>query len=529
VLDPIVSPVGCPISRLPVTLLTLVCRSLGLADLLAMLRCSRQLSAAALHPYQHTVTFSVDPGGVGVVLSGPHVRFSSTEHMRCALASPLLRHHRRMTLTAPDPLVSEQLLANLQLPTAPMLHALTLQMSMPHAAQHGLLSSMHSWSSLAYLRVLVLHMRGEVQALLESLPPRLELLQLSVPPRCPTYYRRMVFAVVPPATLRHLLVRVDTPHMLVRVDAPQQAIAADEEHRDGTTSLEELRRLKQLQQRAPQLDTLAWMLPVSAQMLMQELQQERGALRALRHTQDARHRALKQAFSFVSELVPPSEDAEHAQGATLIPGRAMAVLMRHKHVVEGLAADPSEPSLEQMELEIDELESGEAGTPAAGVTAAASEASLYLSSFNADGSVLGYIRRDGSRLALVVSSGPVLDAQLPHRGAPARLTVFEGRWAAEASRFTGRWTELAEHRAKQQGAFALELRQGDTQQQRRRADVGEDDMQQAQRRRAQRLQMHTELLRAVDDHTDQVGLPPSVRKVSCLLVHRLDGRSSYDL
>jgi hypothetical protein len=79
VLAAIVPPTGCPILAQPITNLALVCRCLGAADLLAVMKTSRQLAAAALHPltFQHALRFTVHVWGDGVSVQGPRTVFTS--------------------------------------------------------------------------------------------------------------------------------------------------------------------------------------------------------------------------------------------------------------------------------------------------------------------------------------------------------------------------------------------------------------------------------------------------------------------
>jgi len=91
-----------PITRQPVTLLALVCRFLGIYDLLAMLRCSRLMSAATLHPltFHLDAEFTVDPWNGGADLHGLCLAFWDAGRMRRTLTAPILRRFRLMTLVS---------------------------------------------------------------------------------------------------------------------------------------------------------------------------------------------------------------------------------------------------------------------------------------------------------------------------------------------------------------------------------------------------------------------------------------------
>jgi hypothetical protein len=188
------------------------------------------------------------------------------------------------------------LLLPLRSDAAPALHALTLSVSevedgfgngFPEHEFQRLWAPLrdthlHAWASLRYLRVFAIHLPFHFElslhsALLKDLPPRLELLQITSPSFPAKGIQLLADSTALPATLRHVLLCPINLHALstapVRDPRPWVRQSRVHERVLMHTDMDHLRALEQLASRAPQLDSVAWMHPINAEVAVREAEE----------------------------------------------------------------------------------------------------------------------------------------------------------------------------------------------------------------------------------------------------------------
>ena len=286
------SLVGCPIATLSQPLLSLVCRCLDARDLMSMTCTSTQMRDAALQPstFEHG-RWSADPWR-SVVVPGPRAVIRTSATLQAALASPLFKCFRRLALHSHDGPSLLHMLSLLASPDAPTLHALQLHDGDQNQSDRAEVSAedlsqvagMRDYPSLAHLQTLEMEAHPPLlEHLTRTLPPRLELLQLSLP----HFFHDARIQVNPLLSAPHLRAIPTLKYLII-----QPASSGSHAH------LRDVRMLQAVAHDAPNVQTIEFLLPIDV------------AAMALDHREALKHNPELQA-----PLVPRVHRLHIGQGA----------------------------------------------------------------------------------------------------------------------------------------------------------------------------------------------------------------------